>query len=75
MQRNVGLVSSVLAEAEVEAEQACLRPTSYSGMPVIGALPGASGAFIATGTAPAVRGLCSFWKHVDIALRVNRSPI
>lgn len=49
VQRNAGLVSSALAEAEVEAEQACLRPTSYSGMPIIGALPGASGAFIATG--------------------------
>lgn len=49
VQRNAGLVSSALAESEVEAEQACLRPTSYSGMPIIGALPGASGAFIATG--------------------------
>ncbi|KAK9836568.1 hypothetical protein WJX74_003287 [Apatococcus lobatus] len=49
LKRNAGLVSSALAEAEVEAEQACLRPTSYSGMPIIGALPGASGAFIATG--------------------------
>ncbi len=49
MQRNAAAVSSALAGADVEAEQACLRPTSYSGMPIIGPLPSASGAFLATG--------------------------
>ena len=46
VQRTLG---SVLAQATVLDQQACLRPLSPDGSPVIGALTGTEGAFIATG--------------------------
>lgn len=42
-------LSPALAEAGVEAAQACHRPVTADGRPLIGALPGAPGAYVATG--------------------------
>lgn len=42
-------MSPVLARAPVLASQACYRPVSADGMPLIGAVPGARGAYVATG--------------------------
>lgn len=36
-------------DAEVVHRQACYLPLSSSGVPVIGALPGTAGAYVATG--------------------------
>ena len=38
-----------LGGAEVLAEQACYRPVAEDGLPLIGAVPGAAGAYVATG--------------------------
>ena len=37
-----------LGDAEVLAEQACYRPVVEDGLPLIGAVPGAPGAYVAT---------------------------
>ena len=37
-----------LGGAEVLAEQACYRPVVEDGLPLIGAVPGAAGAYVAT---------------------------
>ncbi|KAK9808382.1 hypothetical protein WJX73_009281 [Symbiochloris irregularis] len=42
-------VSSLLADGKVIKQQACYLPLSPDGVPVIGKVPGATGAFIATG--------------------------
>jgi len=42
-------VSPVLANSRVIASQACFRPLTQDGLPLIGAIPGARGAYIATG--------------------------
>ena len=42
-------MSPVLASAPVLASQACLRPVTADGLPLIGAVPGAQGAYVATG--------------------------
>ncbi|MBE7209507.1 MAG: FAD-binding oxidoreductase [Gluconacetobacter diazotrophicus] len=42
-------ISPVLAAAPVLAEQACHRPVTADGLPMLGAVPGAPGAFVATG--------------------------
>ena len=42
-------VSPVLAESRVIARQACYRPISPDGMPLIGAIAGLEGAYVATG--------------------------
>ncbi len=42
-------ISPVLARAPVLARQACYRPVTGDGLPLIGAVPGASGAIVATG--------------------------
>jgi glycine/D-amino acid oxidase-like deaminating enzyme len=42
-------VSPVLASAPILANQACYRPVTADGLPLIGAVPGARGAFVATG--------------------------
>lgn len=44
-----GTLSSALADAEVLAAQACYRPVTRDGLPVMGAVPGIEGAYIATG--------------------------
>ncbi len=38
-----------LAEAEVVAAQACYRPVTQDGLPLMGAVPGVAGAYVATG--------------------------
>src|SRR4051794_7753924 len=42
-------ISPVLAGAPVLASQACHRPVTQDGLPLIGAVPGARGAYVATG--------------------------
>jgi glycine/D-amino acid oxidase-like deaminating enzyme len=42
-------ISPVLARAPVLASQACYRPVTADGLPLIGAVPGARGAYVATG--------------------------
>jgi len=44
-----GRISSTLTEATVTRQQACYRPICEDAMPLIGPVPGAPGAFIATG--------------------------
>ena len=47
--RQAGRFVSAVSEAEVVEQTACLRPLSPDGLPILGAAPGLSGAFIATG--------------------------
>jgi glycine/D-amino acid oxidase-like deaminating enzyme len=42
-------VSPILARAPVLASQACFRPVTADGLPLIGAVPGAQGVYVATG--------------------------
>lgn len=42
-------ISPVLADSEVLARQACFRPVTRDGLPLIGPLPGVEGAYVATG--------------------------
>jgi glycine/D-amino acid oxidase-like deaminating enzyme len=42
-------LSPVLAEAKIVARQACFRPVTQDGLPLIGAVPGLQGAYLATG--------------------------
>ncbi len=42
-------ISPVLARSRVLASQACFRPMTQDGLPLIGPLPGAPGAYVATG--------------------------
>lgn len=49
LQRVAQAVSSQLANAELQAEQACLLPCSDDGWPVIGQIPDINGAYVATG--------------------------
>jgi glycine/D-amino acid oxidase-like deaminating enzyme len=42
-------ISPVLAAAPILARQACYRPIARDGLPLIGAVPGVAGAYIATG--------------------------
>jgi glycine/D-amino acid oxidase-like deaminating enzyme len=42
-------ISPVLAAAPVKARQACFRPVTVDGLPLIGAVPGVEGAYGATG--------------------------
>ena len=44
-----GQVSSMLAQSEIVQRQACYRPICMDAMPVMGAVPDVSGAYIATG--------------------------
>ena len=44
-----GRYTSHLAGAEVVRQTACLRPLSADGLPIVGAVPGRSGAYLATG--------------------------
>lgn len=47
--RQAGRFVSAVARAEVVEQTACLRPLSPDGLPILGAAPGLSGAYIATG--------------------------
>ena len=42
-------ISPALGKAEVLAAQSCYRPIARDGLPLIGRIPGVSGAFVATG--------------------------
>jgi glycine/D-amino acid oxidase-like deaminating enzyme len=42
-------ISPVLASSRVLASQACFRPVTQDGLPLIGVVPGARGAYVATG--------------------------
>ena len=42
-------LSPALASAEILARQACFRPVTSDGLPLIGAVPGVAGAYVATG--------------------------
>jgi len=42
-------ISPALAEAPIKARQACFRPVTEDGLPLIGAVPGINGAYVATG--------------------------
>jgi glycine/D-amino acid oxidase-like deaminating enzyme len=42
-------VSPVLAASKILARQACYRPVTHDGLPLIGRVPGVEGAYVATG--------------------------
>jgi glycine/D-amino acid oxidase-like deaminating enzyme len=42
-------LSPDLADAEILAAQACYRPVTRDGLPLMGAVPGIEGAYVATG--------------------------
>ena len=50
--RAAGRVSAVLAAAPIERRQACYRPMADDGIPLIGRVPRAAGAYVATGHGP-----------------------
>jgi glycine/D-amino acid oxidase-like deaminating enzyme len=51
LHRIAGVHSAALGEAEVIARTACYRPLTVDGIPLIGPVPGAPGAYLATGHA------------------------
>ena len=50
--RAAGRVSSALASARIDRRQACYRPVTTDGLPLIGRIPGLAGAYVATGHGP-----------------------
>jgi glycine/D-amino acid oxidase-like deaminating enzyme len=50
--RAAGRVSTRLAGARITRRQACYRPVTDDGLPLIGPVPGVAGAFVATGHGP-----------------------
>ena len=50
--RAAGRVSSQLAAARITRRQACYRPVTEDGLPLIGPVPDVAGAFVATGHGP-----------------------
>src|SRR5262245_3540634 len=50
--RAAGRVSAALAAARITRRQACYRPVTDDGIPLIGPVPGARGVFVATGHGP-----------------------
>jgi glycine/D-amino acid oxidase-like deaminating enzyme len=50
--RAAGRVSAALAAAPIERRQACYRPVADDGIPLVGRVPGAAGAYVATGHGP-----------------------
>jgi len=42
-------ISPILASSRILSSQACFRPVTQDGLPLIGAIPGAPGAYVATG--------------------------
>jgi glycine/D-amino acid oxidase-like deaminating enzyme len=50
--RAAGRVAAALAAAPIERRQACYRPITDDGIPLIGRIPGVAGAFVATGHGP-----------------------
>ena len=50
--RAAGRVSTALAAATITRRQACYRPVTDDGLPLIGGVPGVAGAYVATGHGP-----------------------
>jgi len=50
--RAAGRVSTALASARITRRQACYRPVTGDGLPLIGRIPGVTGAYVATGHGP-----------------------
>jgi len=50
--RAAGRVSTALAAAPIVRRQACYRPVTDDGLPLIGPVPGVAGAYVATGHGP-----------------------
>ena len=50
--RAAGRVSTSLAAARIARRQACYRPVTDDGLPLIGRVPGVAGAYVATGHGP-----------------------
>lgn len=50
--RAAGRVSTALAAARIDRRQACYRPVTDDGLPLIGRIPGVAGAYVATGHGP-----------------------
>ena len=50
--RAAARVSTTLAAARVTRRQACYRPVTADGLPLIGRVPGVAGAYVATGHGP-----------------------
>jgi glycine/D-amino acid oxidase-like deaminating enzyme len=50
--RAAGRVSTALAGARITRQQACYRPVTDDGLPLIGRIPGVAGAYVATGHGP-----------------------
>ena len=50
--RAAGRVSTALATAPITRRQACYRPVTDDGLPLIGRIPGVAGAYVATGHGP-----------------------
>ena len=50
--RAAGRVSTALASARIARRQACYRPVTDDGLPLIGRVPGVAGAYVATGHGP-----------------------
>src|SRR6266850_6633305 len=50
--RAAGRVSTALAAAKITRRQACYRPVTDDGLPLIGRIPGVAGAYVATGHGP-----------------------
>jgi glycine/D-amino acid oxidase-like deaminating enzyme len=49
LERMCSAMSPVLASAKILARQACYRPVTRDGVPLIGPIPGLEGAYVATG--------------------------
>ena len=49
LKQDAGLTSSKLVDAHLKVSQACYLPCPPDNLPVIGKVPGVSGAYIATG--------------------------
>jgi len=74
-------ISPVLATAPIRVRQACFRPVTQDGLPLIGAIPGAEGAYVATGhsvwgmlNAPATGEAMSELLLDGAACRIDLSP-
>ena len=49
LERMCSAISPVLASSKILARQACYRPVTRDGLPLIGRLPGVEDAYVATG--------------------------
>jgi glycine/D-amino acid oxidase-like deaminating enzyme len=74
-------ISPALAAAPIKARQACFRPVTEDGVPLIGALPGIDGAYVATGhsvwgmlNSPATGEAMSELILDGVACRVDLTP-